>query len=248
MGTIGVIHNRFLFKNTTGSACGRVTGLASGRGKHRYLGVATTIAPRLEGLDSGINESGVSIAFSVADRVPLHEAVAAKTPHYSVIEAVLGGAGDLVEALQVAISCLRTPLVGGNIVISTPKGGAVIEQLYPQFSVDIISPPILVRTNHFVNLEVSGDMEGDFADSWFRYQRLSGLLAAAGGDGFGLAEIKQVLSEHDGVHPICGHAGSGANSVSVIYDLREKSLYYRCGDSCNGKFARRTIYNNFGHN
>jgi hypothetical protein len=247
MDTLGVIHNRFLFKNTAaGPSCPVVTGLASGKGKYRYLGVTTSITSCLQGLDSGINVAGVAVAFTFADHAPLFEAVTTKTPHHAVVEAVLGGAGDLVEALQVAISYLRTPLVGGNLVIVTPEGGAVIEHLYPQFSVDVICPPTLVRTNHFVNLEVSREMEGDFADSWLRYQRLTALLASEDSDDkFGLAEIKQALSDHEGIYPICRHNGLEPKTASVIYDVREKSLYYRYGNPCAGEFAHHTVDNSF---
>ncbi|HWR29413.1 MAG TPA: carcinine hydrolase/isopenicillin-N N-acyltransferase family protein [Negativicutes bacterium] len=242
MCTLGAISSKFLFKNRDmGPDSGIQEDLVQERGRYKYVGVAGHASPLERGLNSGINEAGVSVAVTFVDHVPLPESISVKTPRGVLVEEILRTAGDLTAALRIISDYFLTPLVGGNIVILTPQGGAVIEQIYPRFAVEIIETPITIRTNHFLNLALPRETSIDQQNTHARFQRFSQLLAPAVDSNFGLTQIHQALSDHAGKHPICRHGSQGRTVSTAIYDLRKKVLHYTYGNPCEGKFQSLAV-------
>lgn len=247
MCTLGAIRNQFLFKNRDmGVGSGLTETLVREQGRYKYIGVAGHASPLERGLNSGINEAGVAVAITFVDHVSLPEAIKIKTPRGVLVEEILRTAGNLQDALRVVSDYLTTPLVGGNIVIVTPNGGAVLEQVYPRFAVEIIEQPVTVRTNHFLNLVLPEVTSVDPDNTAARFRRFSHLLSpAVQGEhigGFSIAKIKQALSDHEGGHPICRHGEAGGSTVSsAIYDVQERSLHYVFGNPCSGTFQQFTL-------
>jgi len=237
MCTLGAISGRYLFKNRDlWSGCNPFEEIVRGRGRYRYLGVRGEASPLERGLNSGINEAGVAVAITYVDRVPLTEALSTRTPRGVLVEEILRNCGDLPSALHLVTDYLATPLAGGNIVILTPEGGAVLEQLYPIFAIELIEAPVTVRTNHFCNLWVSGALLGNLQSSAVRFKQMTGLLSQGAWceteTSTGTALIKKALANHEGRYPICSHGGELRTVSSALYDLKARTLYYSDGNPC----------------
>jgi hypothetical protein len=236
MCTLGAITGRYLFKNRDlWAGCNPAEEVVQGRGRYRYLGVRGQASPLERGLNSGINEAGVAVAITYVDRVPLAEALASRTPRGVLVEEILRSCGDLAAALRVAIDYLTLPLAGGNIVIQTPAGGVVLEELHPLFAIELIEAPVTVRTNHFLNLRVPGKLLGNLESSKARLDQMTRQLALGAGPEPepDTSWIKKALSDHDGVYPVCSHGGELRTVSSAIYDLRERVLHYAGGNPCH---------------
>lgn len=249
MCTLGTIDDCYLFKNRDMEpGAGLEENIVHGCGRFRYVGVAGHASPLERGLNSGINEAGVAAAMTFVDRIPLTRALRTKIPRGVLIEEILRSADSLAAALRIAANFLcTTPLVGGNIVILASGGGAVIEELYPKFAIEMFSRTATVRTNHFLNLAVEGPLAVDKKNTLARYKRFRSLLEpAVAGNGknvqpFGFAEIKQALSDHEGPHPICRHGSDAVTVSTAIYDIKKRLLHYVYGNPCSGVFAEYTV-------
>ena len=232
MCTLGALNGRLLFKTRDlwGESDPQEK-IARGRGRLRYLGVRGKATPNERGLNSGINEAGVAVAITFADTVPLARALRFKMPRGILVEEILATCHDLESALRKAAEFQRVPLVGGNIVIMTPQGGAVLEQLYPRHCVELIVAPATVRTNHYLNLSELEPLQGNRENSVARHLRLTELL----GDGAqtGMEQVRQILSDHEGEHPICSHAGELTTVSAVVYDLAGTRLMHAAGPPCS---------------
>jgi hypothetical protein len=239
MCTLGAISGRYLFKNRDlWPGCSQAEEIMQGRGRYRYQGVRGQANSLERGLNSGINEAGVAVAITYVDRVPLAEALSVRSPRGVLVEEILRSCRDLSSALRLVTDFLTTPLAGGNIVILSPEGGAVLEQLYPLFAIELIKAPVTVRTNHFCNLRVSGALLGNLQSSTARFEQMTGLLSqgawpeAGAESGTVITLIKEALANHDGRYPICSHGGELRTVSSALYDLKERALHYTGGHPC----------------
>jgi hypothetical protein len=245
--TLGAIDGRFLFKNRDmEQGAGIAEDLVQGYGRFRYVGVAGHASPLERGLNSGMNEAGVAVAITFVDHAPLTTMIQQRTPRGVLVEEILRNAGDLASALRIAADFLSTtPLVGGNIVILTPKGGAVIEQIYPKYAIEMITQPITVRTNHFLNLKVGAKLSVNKINTEARFDRFTDLLWSINRDTtetFCFENLRLALADHKGLHPICRHDGDALVTVStVIYDIEKRILHYVYGNPCNGSFSQYSV-------
>lgn len=231
MCTLGGINGKLLFKNRDlWPESDLAEEIVHGRGRYRYVGVRGHAAPQERGLNSGINEAGVAVAITYADHISLDRALAARTPRGVLVEEILAASRDLESALQTVADYFSVPLPGGNIVIMTPAGGAVVEQIPPRFAVEIITEPVVVRSNHFLNLQVTAPLVTPDDDSRVRWRRMAGLLA--GESAVDVATAQKILADHDGLFPICRHAGELVTVSSAIYDLTSITLHYAYGPPC----------------
>ena len=231
MCTLGTITGNWLFKTRDlWRESGRVEEVVTGNGRLRYLGVRGQASPLERGLNSGINEAGVAVAITFADTVSLDAALDCRTPRGVLVEEILATCHDLDGALRRFGEFVRRPLVGGNIIIATLKGTAVIEQLYPRNSIELVTEPAVVRTNHFLNLNIPETLVGNATGSLQRHARMSQLLGD--GEGIGLNRLKAVLADHDGAHSVCSHDGELHTVSGVIYDLAARVLHYAAGHPC----------------
>lgn len=232
MCTLGAVNGRFLFKNRDlWSDSDPTEEIVSGHGRYRYVGIRGHSSPLERGLNSGVNERGVAVAITFVDTVPLGEALSHKTPRGVLVEEVLRSCSDLSSALRVVTDFLTEPLVGGNIVIATPEGGFVVEQLHPRFAVEFITGPITVRTNHFLNLRVEEQMPGNQDNTVARFSRMQSLLSD--GTFNNLEKIQGVLADHHSSNQICSHSGELRTVSAVIYDLNAATLHYAAGPPCS---------------
>jgi hypothetical protein len=247
MCTLGAINGQFLFKNRDmEQGAGITEDLVQGHGRFRYVGVAGHASPLERGMNSGMNEAGVAVAITFVDYAPLTTMIQERTPRGVLVEEILRSAGDLISALRIAVDFLSTtPLVGGNIVILTPKGGAVIEQIYPKYAIEMITQPITVRTNHFLNLKIGGKLAVNKIDTEARFDRFTDLLWTIKRDTtevFSFENLKKALADHKEPHPICRHDGDALVTVStVIYDIEKQILHYTYGNPCNGFFSQYSV-------
>lgn len=192
-------------------------------------------------MNSGINQAGVAAAITFADYVPLPAAIRSKTPRGVLVEDILRSAGTLAAALRMAGEFLiTTPLVGGNIVIMTPDGGAVLEQLYPQYAVQLISETVTVRTNHFQVLTLPGELAVNRENSQTRFTRFAQLLPVPGAS-FSVEKIRQALANHEEPHPICRHGGDAVTISTAIYDLGNRTMHYAYGNPCCQTFTQYAV-------
>jgi hypothetical protein len=231
MCTLGAIYRKFLFKNRDMEPGAGITeDLIHGYGRYRYIGVAGHASPLERGLNSGINEAGVAVAMTFADYLPLPVAIKRKTPRGVLVEDILRNARDLNAALLIAGDFLTTtPLVRGNLVIMTPDGGAVIEQLYPKYAVERVTQDITVRTNHFINLKTDKKLAVNQENSQTRFSRFSRLLGSPDSrkplaEELSVARIKELLSNHEESHPICRHGGDAQTVSTAIYDITNRTI------------------------
>jgi len=244
---VGAIESQFLFKNRDmEQGTETAEDLVQGHGRLRYIGVAGHASPLERGLNSGINESGVAVAITFVDYEPLTTMIKKRTPRGVLVEEILRNAGDLASALRIATDFLyRAPLVGGNIVILTPNGGAVIEQVYPKYAIEIMTQPMTVRSNHFLNLKLGGRLAINKENTEARFDRFIDLLAATvkrTKEGFCFENIRQALADHEGPHPVCRHDGDAVVTVSTaIYDIQKRTLHYAFGNPCNGLFSQYSV-------
>jgi hypothetical protein len=148
-----------------------------------------------------------------------------------LVEQILRSCGDLASALRVVTDFLSEPFVGGNIVITTPAGGFVVEQLHPRFAVEFITAPITVRTNHFLNLRTEAQLPGNQDSTVSRFSRMQNLLED--GPVNNLEKIQRVLADHHSSHQICSHSGELRTVSAVIYDLKAATLHYSAGPPCS---------------
>jgi hypothetical protein len=240
MCTLGAINGKYLFKTRDlwGDA-NRGEEVVTGRGRYRYVGVHGMTTPQERGLNSGINEAGVAVAVTYVGHVSMEEAIATKTPRGVLVEEILRTCGDLPAVLRLIADFIRVPLVGGNIVILTPDGSAVLEQLHPRFAIELVHTPVVVRTNHFSNLQVPGNLYGDRDNCHTRNARMASLLADGHATGrISPDYIKAALSDHSGPHPICSHAGSLQTVSAALYDLQARTLEYTYGNPCAGNWQQ----------
>lgn len=238
MCTLGAIDGKFLFKNRDMEPGAGITeDVVYGHGRFRYVGVAGHASPLERGLNSGINQAGVAAAITFVDYVPLPAAICSKTPRGVLVEDILRSAGTLQAALQIAGEfLLTTPLVGGNIVIMTPDGGAVIEQLYPQYAVQLITGTVTIRTNHFEVLTLPGELAVNRENSQTRFTRFAQLLTVAG-EGLSVEKIRQALANHEEPHPICRHGGDAVTVSTAIFDLGNRTMHYAYSNPCRQAFT-----------
>lgn len=247
MCTLGAIDGQFLFKNRDmEQGAGTAEDLVQGWGHLRYVGIAGHASPLERGLNSGINENGVAVAITFVDYEPLATMIQQRTPRGVLVEEILRNASDLPSALRIATDFLyKAPLVGGNIVIITPHEGAIIEQLYPKYAIEMIRQPITVRSNHFLNLKLDSKPAVNKENTEARFDRFTNLLAterSSTGEAFCIENIKQALADHEGPHPICRHEGDSLVTVSTsIYDIQKRTLHYAYGNPCNGFFAQYSV-------
>ena len=246
--TLGAIDGKFLFKNRDMDlGAGIAEDVMQGHGRLRFIGIAGHASPRERGLNSGINEAGVAAAMTFADVELLMEVLKTRMPRGVLIEEILRNARDLEAALRITGDFLHTtPLVGGNIVIMTPAGGAVVEQLYPRYAVEMIKQPVTVRTNHFLNLTVPGKLAVNERNSRNRFDKCGSLLTEVAESGnadehFNAEVIGRVLSNHEGRHPICRHGGRAVTVSAVIYDIRNRVMHYTHEQPCQGNFVHYTL-------
>lgn len=246
MCTLGAVKGQFLFKNRDmGPDAGTSEDLVRGKGKLQYVGIAGHASPLERGLNSGINEAGVTAAITFADHENMLKLLKIRTPRGVLVEEILGNAADLKSALRIAVQFLHSkPLVGGNIVILTPNEGAIIEQIYLRFAIELISQPFIARTNHFLNLHTSGRLAVNHTSSQDRLKRISGLLEEKQRNGeqrIGVEDVKEILSDHEGIYPICSHEGGLVTVSASIYDIQERALYYAYGNPCRTTFTKYAI-------
>lgn len=246
MCTLGAISGQFLFKNRDmGTDAGTSEDLVRGKGQLNYVGVAGHASPLERGLNSGINEAGVAAAITFTDHKNMLELLKSRTPRGVLVEEILGHASDLQSALHIALDFLHfKPLIGGNIVILTPDEGAVIEQIYPRFAIEYITQPYIARTNHFLNLRTNGHLAVNQASSQDRLRRIGSLLEEKHGNGeyrISVDDIKGILSDHEGIYPICSHQGDLVTVSSSIYDIQERALYYAYGNPCGTTFTKYVV-------
>jgi Acyl-coenzyme A:6-aminopenicillanic acid acyl-transferase len=237
MCTLGAISGSYLFKTRDlWSDSDPTEEIVSGHGRYRYIGVQGHASPLERGLNSGINEKGVAVAVTFVDAVPLAEALAAKTPRGVLVEEILRSCSDLSAALRIVTEFLTAPLVGGNIVIATPEGGFVVEQLYPCFAIEFITEPVTVRTNHFLNLRTNVVLQGDRNNFVSRFNRMHTLLDGVAA--VGLETVQAALADHQSPHPVCSHAGELRTVSAAIYDLRSAAMHYAAGPPCSALWKR----------
>jgi hypothetical protein len=241
MCTLGAVQNRFLFKTrdlspTTNSG----ETLVKGHGRYRYLGIRGHASPRERGLNSGINEAGVAAAITLVDRVSLEEALASRTPRGALVEEILGSCADLESALRRVAEWITVPLVGGNIVIQTPAGGVVIEQLHPRWAVELTQAPHTVRANHFLHLPSPGQPTEHRECSQLRGDRMEHLLESAGA-AVGVEDLKAILSDHAGAYSICAHHSQVQTVSAAIYDMETRCVHYAPGHPCSTPWERHDI-------
>ncbi len=240
MCTLGAVNGRYLFKNRDlWCDSSRVEEVVCGQGNYRYRGIRGHASPLERGLNSGINEKGVAVAITFVDNVPLAEALLTKTPRGVLVEEILGSCGDLASAVTVITEYMKKPLVGGNIMVATPQGGVVLEQLYPRFVCEYFINPIVVRTNHFLNLPMEQSNQHEHNSSHDRSRRMCELLG--NGDNASLTSIQGVLADHGGTHRICSHEGTLRTVSAVVYDVKAAVMHYASGPPCNTPWQRFTV-------
>ena len=237
MCTLGAISGSYLFKTRDlWTESGQREEIVFSRGRYHYVGVRGYASPLEWGLNSGVNEKGLAVAITFVDSVPLAEALAYKTPRGVLVEELLRTCADLTSALRVTTDFLIKPLVGGTIVVVSPEGGFVVEQIHPRFAVEFITEQVTVRTNHFLNLRLNVTPLGDQNSSVSRYNRMKSLL----GDGSGteLQNIQAALADHQSPYPVCSHSGELRTVSGAIYDLRMATLYHAAGSPCNTEWLK----------
>lgn len=242
MCTAGLIDRKFLFKNRDmGISAGLTEDILRGHGIYRYIGVAGHAAPEEHGLNNGINEAGVAAEFTYVGYEDLTASLKQNYPRGVIIEDILRNAGTLTEAIDIAVHHLNHhKFVGGNILINTPQGSAVIEELYPRYAVELNHSDRLVRTNHFLNLKgVNEKLDpAQYANSRARFSRFSELIDSLDYATVTPEQIKSALSDHaGGADAICRHGNAGAITVSSsVYDLENRRFYYIFGRPCENEF------------
>lgn len=239
MCTLGAISGSWLFKTRDlWSGYDPAEEIVSGHGRYRYVGVRGHASPLERGLNSGVNEKGVGVAITFVDPLPLSEALNVKTPRGVLVEEILRNCHDLASALRIVTDFLTTPLVGENIVVMTPAGGFVVEQLHPRFAVEFITGSLTVRTNHFLNLRTDGEPD-DPANSVSRCNRMHQLLDETAS--VDLQKIQAALSDHLDPHPVCSHGGELHTVSAAIYDLRAATLHHASGPPCSTPWMRHAV-------
>jgi hypothetical protein len=237
MCTLGAINGRYLFKTRDlWSKSDTAEEIVAGYGRYRYVGVQGHASPLERGLNSGINEKGLAVAITYVDTVPLAEALQHKTPRGVLVEEILRSCDDLGAALRCITDFMPTPLVGGNIVIASPDGCIVLEQLYPRYAFEYVSGRVAVRTNHFLNLWTDDSILGDQENSLGRFKRTSLLLGA--GETTTVESIKTLLADHQTPHPICSHSGELSTVSAFVYDLGAAELHHAAGPPCSSSWHR----------
>jgi hypothetical protein len=232
MCTLGAISGKYLFKTRDlWSESDTAEEIINGHGRYRYVGVRGHASPLEKGLNSGVNEKGVAVAITFVDTVPLAEALLHKIPRGVLVEKILSNCDDIASALQVITDFMPKQLVGGNIVVATPEGSLVLEQLYPRFAIEYVTKGISVRTNHFLNLVPDGEIIGNQDNSHERLLRMKSLLEK--GRPTSLESIQASLTDHKNQHQICSHSGELRTVSAVVYDLNSAELHYAAGPPCS---------------
>lgn len=240
MCTLGSINGKYLFKTRDlWSESDPTEEIINGRGRYRFVGIKGHASPLERGLNSGVNEKKVAVAITFVDTIPLAEALMFKTPRGVLVEEILRNCSDLTSALRVAVDFMAEPLVGGNIVVATPEGGFIVEQLHPRFAIEYIAKPITVRTNHFLNLQVDGDLQGNRINSVNRFTRMRGLLENSAE--VEVKNIQKFLADHHTIDPICSHKGEMRTVSAVVYDLNSTELHYVAGPPCSTPWKRYVV-------
>ncbi len=239
MCTLGVLPHHYLFKTRDlWQDSSQSEMVVERKARFRYIGIEGRAYSNESGLNSGINEAGIAVAITFVDHITLKSALGGKTPRGVLVEDILATCETIEEAVNTFIGYKDRPLVGGNIVITSPEGGVTIEQLYPRFALEWHREHPVVRTNHFLNLKGELDESNTSQNSLTRWQRLVELLH----DGErGADSIKTFLGDHSGKEPICNHKGSLVTRSAVIYDLNSRTLQYHSGFPCANKWTTFNI-------
>ena len=231
MCTLGASNGKYLFKTRDlWSESDSTEEIIVGQGQYRYVGVRGNASPLEKGLNSGINDKGVAVAITFVDTVPLAEALTHKIPRGVLVEKILSCCHDLASAVQIITDFMPQRLVGGNIMVATPEGALVLEQLYPRFAIEYVTKEVTVRTNHFLNLLIEGEVLGNQENSHGRLPKMKSLLDT--GEPASVQSIKKTLSDHSTPHPICSHSGELHTVSAVVYDLNAAELHYAAGPPC----------------
>ena len=232
MCTLGAINGRYLFKTRDlWSNSDPSEEIVKVHGRYRYVGVRGHASPLEKGLNSGVNERGLAVAITFVDTVPLAEALLHKISRGVLVEEILSSCADLASAVQVITDFMPKRLVGGNIVVATPEGSLVLEQLYPRFAIEYITKEVTVRTNHFLNLLTEGEVLGNRDNSIGRFMRMKKLLD--NGVPASLDSIQASLSDHTPTHSICSHSGELRTVSAAVFDLNSAEMHYAVGPPCN---------------
>lgn len=251
MCTAGALNKKYLFKNRDmGITSGLGETIKRGYGVYRYIGVEGHATPRERGLNSGLNEKGISAEMTYVGNLDLNDAIDTSLPRGVLIESILGQAGNLEEALEIASRMLqRYQFVGGNILINTPQGSAVIEELYPRYCIERKSneDTWFVKTNHFTQMILPVGFLKQEENSRIRYGRFEELLNRLDPDAATPEDIKNALADHaNGDNAICRHGGNEfpLTVSTVIYDLEKLDMYYLYGKPCSTKLGKYSVAEN----
>lgn len=249
MCTAGALNKRYLFKNRDmGLLAGKEESIVRGQGLYRYIGVAGHATPNERGLNSGINEAGVSVEMTFVGKESLLELIDTRISRGILIESILREASNLNEALDIAVRLLnKYKFVSGNILINTREGSAIIEELYPRYSIERLDSDEhswIVKTNHFDNLILPEGYLPEINNSKTRNARFRELLNNIDAKSAKPEDIRLALSDHEnGKDAICRHGEKqGAFTVSsVVYDIENTKMYYIYGTPCDHQYTTYEI-------
>jgi hypothetical protein len=209
--------------------------------RYSYVGIAGKTNEFERGLNSGINEKGIAAAITyVGPRGSLSGNIENRIPRGIIVEDIVGNAGNLLEAAEIAQWHLsRDPHVGGNIVIVSGEGIVSIEEIDRRFAVAFIDSEFFLQSNHFLNLNRPPD-EGDSPERFAAINRLFAGKRAADVD---IPFIKDVLSYRGNYALIFKKREDKVGGVTVstvIYDIEKKTAHYRYAADGDARFQELT--------
>ncbi|MDR1732455.1 MAG: C45 family peptidase [Synergistaceae bacterium] len=229
MCTLGSVNRKYLFKNRDiGTENSFEEEIVRNKRRYSYVGVAGRTNRQERGLNSGINEWGVSAAITwVGGPEGLSEDILRKTPRGVIVEDVVGNAKNLLEAAEIAQwHLVRGAHVGGNIVIANEEGIVSIEEIDRRFAVEFVEEDFFFRTNHFLNL--TRPVEND--DSPHRFEAIRRLFSEKSAEDVDVPFIREQLAwrGEDAFIYKKTEDGLGSATVSaVIYDIPSCVAHYR---------------------
>jgi hypothetical protein len=228
MCTLGSVRGRYLFKNRdieSGNSFREE--IVHDSRRYSYVGVAGKTNEFERGLNSGINEKGVAAAITyVGPSGSLSRNIENRIPRGVIVEDIVGNAGNLLEAAEIAQWHLnRDTYVGGNIVIVSGEGIVSIEEIDRRFGVAFIDSEFFLQSNHFLNLNRHPD-EGDSTE---RFAAINRLFAGKRGADVDVPFIKEVLSYRGDALIFKKREDEvrGVTVSTVIYDIEKKAAHYR---------------------
>ena len=243
MCTSGAVNKHFLFKNRDmGADASLEESIIHGTGIYDYIGVAGHATPKERGLNSGINSAGVAALMTYVGNEGLAFEINSSISRGVLIEEILRTASDLDEALEVATYLLnKYRFVGGNILINSPQGVAIIEQRHPRYAIERTNQRLVVRTNHFLNLKFDINSEERLNNSKIRFARFTELLDTLPKDNRSISpdSIRLLLADKEnGENSICrDDREKGITVSSVVYDIQNPTMYYIYGLPSNGSYT-----------